>query len=109
MTITRAAWLGRYEEMQRISQNMLDAARKGEWDRLVQLEQSRAGVEKDLRQGDQSAWDGKHAARKAELIRSILDADNETRRLTQAWMAEMQKSLKSISTGKKLKQAYEQA
>lgn len=108
MRLTHAELLDRYEAMQRISLHMLDAAKKGDWDRLIKLEQSRAGLENDLRQEDKSAWDDKRAARKAELIRSILDADNETRSLAQSWMNEMQISLNSMSTGKKMTQAYQQ-
>lgn len=109
MNLTNSELLERYEAMHRLSLHMLDAAQKSDWDRLIKLEQSRAGCEMELRDGDKSAWAGTQAARKTELIRSILDADSETCRLTQVWMGEMQKSLGSISAGKKVKQAYRQA
>jgi flagellar protein FliT len=109
MNLTNSELLDRYEAMQRLSLHMLEAAQKNDWDRLIKLEQSRAECEKELRDGDKSAWAGTQAAQKTELIRSILDADNQTRRLTQVWMGEMQKSLGSISAGEKLKQAYRQA
>ncbi len=107
MSMTNAALLGRYEEMQRASQYMLEAAQKGDWEQLIKLEQNRSGIEQYLKREDGVAWGGKDAERKAALIRAILDTDAQTSRLTRQWMSEMQNLLGNISAGKKMKKAYE--
>jgi len=76
-----------YEEMGRISSVMVDAARQGDWERLIELE---AGVAR-LRELLIKAPDEGHAsradiARKRALIERILDDDAEIRRHTEPWM-----------------------
>ncbi|HYD79828.1 MAG TPA: flagellar protein FliT [Paucimonas sp.] len=107
MTMTAPELLRHYEAMLLASQQMLDAARSGDWDRLVELERIRSDIEKHLMTEERPDWSGKDAARKSELIQAILGSDDETRMLTAHGMDEMRKFLADINTGKKMKQAYE--
>ena len=86
---------------------MLDAARRNEWDDLPALEERRhAFVEKLMvsDQGDSS--DTQLNAKKSELIRNILDADTETKELTECWMVELRQIINSIGAEKKLNNVY---
>ncbi|HJV76552.1 MAG TPA: flagellar protein FliT [Noviherbaspirillum sp.] len=107
MNMTKKALLGRYEEMRYVSQTMLEAAKKGDWERLIKVEKTRSAIEEYLRREDQTQWAGKDAENKAALIRAILDADAQTSQLTRQRMSEMQNLLGNISAGKKMKKAYE--
>lgn len=99
--------LERYDEMWRLSQQMLEFARQGDWDRLIELEQSRAAIGESLAaREDESLWRPAEREKKRALIRSILDADTEIKALTQSWMGELQEILGSIDTEKKLHKAY---
>lgn len=86
---------------------MRDAARESQWDELAGLEDERYTLMKRLMAADRmdssdSGWN----ARKALLIRSILDCDAETRSLTEAWRLELRQILDSVGTEKKLGNAY---
>lgn len=97
-----------YEEMQRLSLQMQEAARQGDWDRLVALQETRAGItEVLLKQENDRLLGPADLAKKMALIRSILDADAETKPLTESWMGELREILGSIGKAKKLQNAYE--
>lgn len=103
-----AELLGRYDAMWRITQQMLESAKLGDWDRLVELEHGRSAiVEVLMAQESQASWDAVEQAKKGRLIRGILDADAEIKALTASWMGELREILGSIGTEKKLHKAYE--
>lgn len=101
--------LGRYAEMLRLTQQMLEVARLAEWDRLVEIERERAVIADHLMKLEEQGGEWTHVeqVKKAHLIRSILAADDEIKSLSQAWMGELQEILGSIDTGKKLSKAYQ--
>ncbi|HYD60981.1 MAG TPA: flagellar protein FliT [Noviherbaspirillum sp.] len=105
--VTTAELLGRYTTMLSLSAQMLGAAKQGDWDRLVELEQQRSQIEASLTNDDKISWQGVYAAQKADLIHTILATDAQTRSLTQIWMNEMQGTLQSIGTERKVRKAYE--
>jgi len=100
--------LERYAEMLHLSQQMLASARKSEWDHLIELELKRAVLSEYLMKHEANCtWTTADQEKKGELIRSILEMDDEIKSLTQAWMGELQEILGSIGTEKKLHKAYE--
>lgn len=100
--------LGCFEEMQRQSQQMLEFAKHGDWGGLIELERKRAKLLEGLRGREQGDSQGSEfQERKAALIRQILEADGETRALTEAWMRELREILHSIGTEQKLQKAYD--
>ena len=102
-----AQLLARYEDLQRLTQQMLETAQRGEWDHLTALEQERAALVVLLdKQEEGTTWGPAEGAKKGDLIRAILEADAEIKALTEAWMGELQEILGSIGTEKKLHTAY---
>lgn len=100
--------LDNYAQLLRLSQQMLQLAKQAEWDRLVELEHDRAAIADGLMKNESvAAWHDAAISRKAELIRSILETDNQIQSLTQNWMGELHEILGSIGTEKKLNKAYE--
>ncbi len=96
-----------YEEMSRISSLMVDAARQGDWDRLIELETGVARLRDVLmaapEEGNVSAAD---LARKRELIERILDDDAEIRRHTEPWMEHVRHLLGDNKRLLELQRAY---
>jgi len=105
--MTASTLTGRYGDMHRLTQQMLEAARQGDWDRLVILEASRAGIEQALRAAAEPSPAGADGVALARTIQAILDADSEIRTLAQAWMIELRKRAGSLETEQKLAKAYE--
>lgn len=96
-----------YEAIEGLSQRMLEAAKNHEWDELIALDEKRLILLDNLKlsepgRGVETQLD----ARKSDLIQRILKDDAETKALTEAWMVELRELLDSISTEKKLNDAY---
>lgn len=104
---TMTALLERYETMCTLSQQMLEAARKEEWDHLVSIADARIAIADYLQLADDVSWQGAAAVRKADVINAMLAADHEIKIRTEAWMNQLQGMLASINTEKKLNKAYE--
>lgn len=104
----RASWILRhYEAVARFSAQMRDAARHGQWDELVELERQRDSVLSELKSdAARAAIPDAAAEQVAELIGAILKADAETDALARAWHVELQGLLGSMSTERKLLDAY---
>jgi flagellar protein FliT len=79
--------LGLYEEVARLTGNMLSAAHQSDWDRLVELEAGCADCIESLK-GCQVPEALSESARqqKVEMLKTILANDREIRKLTQPWM-----------------------
>lgn len=91
------------------TQRMLSAARNEDWDNLIGLEQSRRShVDKVLQMDKGNMENPEFLARKSELIRSIISADEEIKLLTHKWMDKLKETLGIFGTDKRLKQAYGQ-
>ncbi len=103
----RATWiLQRYEAFALLSEQMREAARHGQWDELVELEQKRVPMLSELRTDSGGAVPDAISARVSELIRAILAADEETTSLALSWRGELQELIASLGTERKLFQAY---
>ncbi len=98
--------IARYETMWHLSQQMLTAAKQAEWERLVELEQTRAITIEELKREDKILWQTAEGTKKETLIRAIMAADAEVKTLTESWMEQIQETLGSMGTEKKLKKAY---
>lgn len=101
------ALLGRYAEMQALSQEMLRAAQAQEWERLAEMGLLRDSIVEELRTRDTALWKGAEAERKAKLIRQIQAIDKEILPLAEAAREDARAQLGSIDVGKKLKKAYD--
>ncbi len=99
--------LSLYETIWSDTQKMLSAARNGDWDNLIGLEQGRRSQVDKILQLDKCNMENREfLARKSELIRSIISADEEIKSLTHAWMDKLKETLGIFGVDKRLKQAY---
>ncbi len=86
---------------------MVEAARKSDWDRLVALEQDCRGLTDELRRADTAAAEGKHfTERKFELLRKALADDAKVRECTEPWMHQLTQFLGSARQQHRLQSAY---
>jgi flagellar protein FliT len=88
------AQLDRYEEISALSARMVEAARRGDWDGLVDLERHVATLRDGLvAEAAPVQTDSPEAipeaARVRVLIQQILDDDAEVRRHTEPWMEQV--------------------
>ena len=83
-----------YEQMCALSTRMVEAARANDWDRLVDLERSVAGLRSILIQDSEIGnAQPQEAERKRRLIQRILQDDAEVRRHTEPWMEHVRRFL----------------
>lgn len=92
-----------------LTQSMLAAASRGDWDQLVTLEQQRARQiaaiqERDPHPSPQAA----NAKKKREVLAAILQLDEQIQLLTQDWMLELRQILSSVQTEQRLSRTYDQ-
>jgi flagellar protein FliT len=88
-----SAILQTYEALERLSHQMLQAARNAEWEVLVSLEQDCRTLVDDLAH---QPPDDQLAARRQHIIRRILADDAEIRDLATPWMAQSKQFLTSL-------------
>jgi len=97
----------RYEKAVELTRNMLEAAQKSEWDRLVVLERERATLIDQLRNVDREPpRDERERDRKRTLLREIMEFDAQIEILTQDWMRELREVLGSINAEQRLSRTY---
>lgn len=86
---------------------MLVAAKAGEWEQLVEFEQSRESIVAELVTAEGSVvHTAELRAKKRELIQAIMTCDEEVRVLTQDWMLELRQILVNVSNTERLNKAY---
>ena len=96
-----------YENVSVITDRMLDAARKADWDLLSKLETECSSQVQELRSNESASelsTDMKN--RKVQIIKKILADDREIRDITEPWMAQLSKLMKSSESNRKLSQTY---
>ncbi len=100
--------LAMYENVADIMQQMLAAAREGDWDQLTLLESRCSDQVERIRRGDipVQALSATGRERKFRLIQKILRDDREIRNLTQPWMTRLSALMSSASTERKIARAY---
>ena len=96
-----------YEEMSVLSSRMAEAARAGDWDSLIALEQGVASLRTILMAiPDDSTAPTDDLVRKRDLIQSILEDDAEVRRHTEPWMEHMRQYLGGGARRRDVEKAY---
>lgn len=99
--------IGLYENMATITDQMLEAARIGDWDRLSTLEARCADHVKILKTDESPVrLTGEMRNRKVQIIQKILADDREIRTITEPWMAHLAKMINSTGAERKLNNAY---
>jgi len=105
--LSMSAQLEIYEQMRLLSTRMVEAARAGDWDRLIDLEHAVSGLRQTLMQErDDAPADRQASARKRELIQHILHDDAEVRRHTEPWMEQVRRFLSGHLRQRQLDRAY---
>jgi hypothetical protein len=96
-----------YENLWLLTQQMLNAARSGRWEALIEVEFNRnILIEQMMAQGESSIMSAIEQRKISGIIRDILAADSEIKALTEAWKGELKNILDSVDTEKKLNKAY---
>ncbi|MGP1675533.1 MAG: flagellar protein FliT [Burkholderiales bacterium] len=87
---------------------MVDAARKSDWNRLIALEHDCRTLIEALKGTDAGVDTGaRFVQRKIALIRKSLADDAEIRKFTEPWMSQLETYLGSARQEHKLQRAYE--
>ena len=96
-----------YEEMSLLSSRMVDAARAGDWDNLIELEHGVASLRDTLMATpeDSNALTT-DLDRRRSLIQRILEDDAEVRRHTEPWMEHVRKYLGNSARRHDVEKAY---
>jgi flagellar protein FliT len=95
-----------YEQMCALSTRMVEAARANDWNQLIDLERTVAGLRQSLlSEPEGGTIDAFEAEKKRELIQQILRDDAEVRRHTEPWMEQVRHFL-SGDTRKRRAGAY---
>ena len=85
-----ASLLNYYEAIEQASQEMLSAARAGNWDHVVKLEGACALLISQLRHAAaQRTLGGEEAQMKSRIMQRILVNDAEIRQLAEPWLDDL--------------------
>jgi flagellar protein FliT len=95
-----------YETVAVITDQMLAAARNGDWEQLIALESRCAAHVGTLQKEEPVALTGAQRERKVQIIQKVLADDREIRNLTEPWMAHLAKLINSTGTERKLSETY---
>lgn len=100
--------LALYETVADITDQMLAAARTGDWEQLAALESRCSSQVEIIKQNDKPRQPLTPMAReqKTRIIKKILEDDRQIRDITEPWMARLSALLKSAGTERKLSKAY---
>ena len=91
--------LNYYEAIEQASQDMLEAARTGNWDHVVKLESACALLISQLKHAaSQKALGPDEAQLKSRIMQRILVNDAEIRHLAEPWLDQLDKSLAGMSS-----------
>jgi len=94
-----SALLNYYEAIEQASQDMLEAARTGNWDEVVKLESACALPISQLKHAaSQKALGTEEAQLKSRIMQRILINDAEIRCLAEPWLEDLDKTLNGISS-----------
>ena len=98
-----------YERIQDLTRWMLQAAQRGDWDRLVDLEHAcRAEVECLAALGANApVLPRELQVRKAQIIRSVLADDAEIRRITEPGMSRLEQLIGTSLNQRRLADSYD--
>lgn len=96
-----------YESILCVTGEMLDAARCGDWDRLIERERACRILVEELKQlAENVPLDDAARQRKAEIIRKVLADDKEIRNITEPQLARLADLLDGSRRERGLRNAY---
>lgn len=96
-----------YEEMSLLSSRMVEAARAGDWDNLIELEHGVSSLRNALMATpEDSNSPATDLNRRRSLIQRILEDDAEVRRHTEPWMEHVRKYLGDSARRRDVEKAY---
>ncbi len=100
--------LSLYETIASITDQMLAAARTGDWEQLAELESRCSSQVEIIKNNEEPRQTLSPLARerKTKIIKKILEDDRQIRDITEPWMAQLSALMKSAGTERKLVQAY---
>lgn len=98
--------LSTYQTLSELTDTMLNAARKDEWDRLAVLEQRCKSYVENLAQAAPVKMNTNEQSTKVAIIRTILQNDAKIRALVEPHMHELQRRLNMMRTNQRSIQAY---
>ncbi len=99
--------IANYESLSTLTAQMREAAVRGEWDQLIDLERQCSRQVAAMKQADATIkLDEPTRQRKASLIKNILEHDADIRSRTVAWMGQLQRIMQSNRQEQRLHQAY---
>jgi flagellar protein FliT len=100
--------LALYETVADITDQMLAAARLGDWERLAALESRCSSQVEILKQSEPPRQPLSPLARerKTKIIKKILDDDRQIRDITEPWMAQLSALMNKSGTDRTLTQVY---
>jgi len=99
--------IANYESLSALTAQMREAATRGEWDQLIDLEQQCRQHVNAMKQADASVkLDEPSRQHKVRLIKKILEHDAEIRNRTETWMEQLQRIMQSNRQEQRLQQAY---
>jgi flagellar protein FliT len=89
-----SALLNYYEAIEKASQDMLEAARKGNWDQVLKLEGACAVLISQLKHSaDKKPLGSNEAQFKSRIMQRILVNDAEVRQLAEPWLDDLDNML----------------
>lgn len=99
--------IANYESLSVLTEQMREAAVRGEWDQLIDLElQCRRHVAAMKLADAAATLDEPSRQRKVRLIKEILAHDADIRSRTVAWMGQLQRIMQSNRQEQRLQKAY---
>jgi flagellar protein FliT len=107
MTMTNQDVLSVYATMGELTSKMVAAANASDWEQLQALELEVTAHVAVLKTAEGMVrLEGEQRARKASLIKQMLDDDRKVRDLIAPWMAQLAKLINSTGTERRLVNAY---
>lgn len=105
--MTSSEMIKTYEGILAVTGQMLEAARSGDWDRLVEREaECRKLVERLMTAKVEAELEPAARKRKVEIIGKVIADDAEIRNLTEPWLARLQHLVTSTRQERRLNAAY---
>ena len=98
-----------YGSIAKISAQMVQAAKVGDWDQLVALEQDCYRLIERLKGPEPPVQqtDAQYVQRKASILRQVLADDAQVRKFTEPWMTRLEVYLGSARQATRLYRAYQ--
>ena len=99
--MNNAQIIATYESILAITGQMLEAAKRKDWDYLMVLEEDCKAIMATLMAANPAPLDDDYQQRKVEIIHKVLADDAAIRNITQPWMAHLQTVIGGINREKK--------